>query len=65
MKPLCTCKVFGQSQKSKKANPDIDLGVFPYPVTNNPNETKVVSGVDLLLGLSSQTKHAKEAQKVY
>ncbi|MFB9757476.1 ABC transporter substrate-binding protein [Ectobacillus funiculus] len=47
----------------KKANPDIDLGVFPYPVTNNPNETKVVSGVDLLLGLSSQTKHAKEAQK--
>ncbi len=47
----------------KKANPNIDLGVFPYPVTNNPAETKVVSGIDLLLGLSSQTKHPKEAQK--
>lgn len=47
----------------KKANPNIDLGVFPYPVTNNPDETKVVSGIDLLLGVSSQTEHAKEAQK--
>ncbi|MCD7034110.1 extracellular solute-binding protein [Metabacillus sp. GX 13764] len=47
----------------KKANPNIDLGVFPYPVTNTPGESKVVSGVDLLLALSSNTKHKAEAEK--
>ncbi|MBZ9536858.1 carbohydrate ABC transporter substrate-binding protein [Cytobacillus oceanisediminis] len=47
----------------KKANPDIDLGVFPLPVTNNPEETKVVSGVDLLLATAASSKHPEEAQK--
>ncbi|MFY4775813.1 ABC transporter substrate-binding protein [Metabacillus sp. RGM 3146] len=47
----------------KKANPNIDLGVFPYPVTNTPGESKVVSGVDVLIALSSTTKHKAEAQK--
>lgn len=47
----------------KKANPNIDLGVFPYPVTNTPGESKVVSGVDLLLAQTSTTKHPKEAKK--
>ncbi|MBM7650828.1 ABC transporter substrate-binding protein [Neobacillus cucumis] len=43
----------------KKANPNIDLGVFPYPV----GDSKVVSGVDVVLTQSSQTKHPKEARK--
>ncbi|ULT57735.1 extracellular solute-binding protein [Neobacillus drentensis] len=43
----------------KKANPNIDLGVFPYPV----GDSKVVSGVDVVLTQSSQTKHSKEARK--
>ncbi|WP_160723817.1 ABC transporter substrate-binding protein [Bacillus sp. USDA818B3_A] len=43
----------------KKANPNIDLGVFPYPV----GDSKVVSGVDVVLTQSSQTKHPKEAKK--
>lgn len=43
----------------KKANPNIELGVFPYPV----GESKVVSGVDLLLAQSATTKHPKEAKK--
>ncbi|GIM27712.1 sugar ABC transporter substrate-binding protein [Clostridium polyendosporum] len=47
----------------KKANPDIDLGVFPLPVTNDPSKTKVVSGVDLLLSLSKTSKHPEEAKK--
>ncbi|RBW67926.1 ABC transporter substrate-binding protein [Bacillus taeanensis] len=46
----------------KKANPDIDLGVFPYPA-ENPENTKLVSGVDLLLSISSQTEHPEEAKK--
>jgi len=47
----------------KKANPDIDLGVFPYPVTNTPEKNRVVSGVDLLLALSSKSEHKEEAKK--
>ena len=43
----------------KKANPTIDLGVFPYPI----NDSKVVSGVDLLLAQSATSKHPKEAKK--
>lgn len=43
----------------KKANPDIELGVFPYPV----GDSNVVSGVDLLLSVSSSTKHPEEVQK--
>ncbi|GIM28779.1 ABC transporter substrate-binding protein [Clostridium polyendosporum] len=47
----------------KKANPDVDLGVFPLPATNDPSKTKVVSGVDLLLSLSKTSKHPEEAKK--
>ena len=47
----------------KKANPDIELGVFPFPATNNPDEIKVISGVDLLYGLSAKSEHPKEAKK--
>ncbi len=47
----------------KKANPNIELGVFPYPVTNDPEQTKLVSGVDLLLAISKTSKHPKEAKK--
>lgn len=47
----------------KKANPNIDLGVFSFPATNNPDETKLVSGVDLMLATSASSKHPEEAQK--
>lgn len=47
----------------KAANPNIDLGVFPYPVSNTPGASKVVSGVDLELSESATTQHPKEAQK--
>ncbi|PFP24611.1 ABC transporter substrate-binding protein [Bacillus sp. AFS073361] len=43
----------------KKANPNIEVGVFPYPI----GDSKVVSGVDLLLAQSSTTEHPKEAKK--
>ncbi|MCM3693563.1 ABC transporter substrate-binding protein [Neobacillus niacini] len=46
-----------------KANPDIELGVFPFPATNNPEEIKVISGVDLLYALSAKSEHPKEAKK--
>jgi len=43
----------------QKANPSIDLGVFPYPVGAN----KVVSGVDVLLSVSSLTQNKEAALK--
>lgn len=47
----------------KKANPDIQLGVFAMPVTNDPAQNKLVSGVDVLLTMNKDTKHAEEAMK--
>lgn len=46
-----------------KANPEIDLGVFPFPATNDPASNKVISGVDTLLTISKNTKHKEEAKK--
>ncbi len=42
----------------KKANPDIELGIFPYPVGQ---PAKVVSGVDLLFSISDKSEHQEEA----
>ncbi|SFL00688.1 raffinose/stachyose/melibiose transport system substrate-binding protein [Paenibacillus sp. 1_12] len=46
-----------------KANPSIDLGVFPFAATNDPSKNKVMSGVDTLLTISKNSKHAEEAKK--
>lgn len=46
----------------KKANPDIDLGFFPLPVSNDPDKNRMVSGVDTLLTISEDSKHVNEAQ---
>ncbi|NEW09513.1 extracellular solute-binding protein [Paenibacillus sp. SYP-B3998] len=46
-----------------KANPDIKLGTFPYPVSNDASKNKVVSGVDTLLTISKTSKHQAEANK--
>ncbi|EDL63145.1 ABC transporter substrate-binding protein [Bacillus sp. SG-1] len=47
----------------KKANPDIELGVFAMPVTNEPDQNRLVSGVDVLLTTTESTEHPEEAQK--
>ncbi|RDI36892.1 ABC transporter substrate-binding protein [Falsibacillus pallidus] len=46
-----------------KANPDVKLGVFPFPATNDPSKNNLVSGIDVLFGLTKDTKHEKEAKK--
>jgi raffinose/stachyose/melibiose transport system substrate-binding protein len=46
----------------KKANPDVELGVFPYPVADDPAESLLVSGVDLLFALSKESEHAEAAE---
>lgn len=43
-------------------NPDANLGVFPFPVTNDPEENLLVSGVDVLFTMPRQeTPHTEEA----
>ncbi|PMC34038.1 ABC transporter substrate-binding protein [Bacillus sp. UMB0899] len=46
-----------------KANPDIQLGTFAMPVTNDPAQNKLVSGVDVLLTMNEETEHKEEAMK--
>src|SRR5699024_1391862 len=45
----------------ERINPDIELGTFPLPVTNDPKENKLVSGVDVALSISKDTEHKEEA----
>lgn len=42
-------------------NPDVELGMFPFPSTND--EPALVSGVDVLLTASETTKHPEEVKK--
>jgi raffinose/stachyose/melibiose transport system substrate-binding protein len=46
-----------------KANPEAELGVFPMPVKNDPEQNNLVSGVDVLLTISKDSEHKKEAEK--
>jgi raffinose/stachyose/melibiose transport system substrate-binding protein len=46
-----------------EANPDIKLGVFALPATNNPDQNKLVSGVDVVLTMAKDTEHPEEAMK--
>ena len=43
----------------KKANPNINLGVFALPALNDANKNRLVSGVDTLFALSKDPKYAK------
>ncbi len=47
----------------QKANPAIELGVFPFPSTNDSTKNKLVSGVDTLLTVAKSSKHKEEAKK--
>lgn len=46
-----------------KANPEMELGVFAMPVTNDPAQNRLVSGVDVLLTMNEETEHKEEAMK--
>lgn len=47
----------------REANPDIEVGAFALPVTNNAEENRLVSGVDVLFTMSADAEHPEEAQK--
>jgi raffinose/stachyose/melibiose transport system substrate-binding protein len=46
----------------RSINPDVNLGVFPFPTTNDVERNRLVSGVDILLTMPREpTEHAEEA----
>ena len=47
----------------KKANPDIEIGVFALPVRDKYEDNRLVSGVDTVLSISNSTKYSKEAKE--
>ncbi|MBM7654524.1 ABC transporter substrate-binding protein [Neobacillus cucumis] len=47
----------------EKNKPRFQYGIFPFPATNQPNQNKVLGGVDIGLAISSDTKHPKEAKE--
>lgn len=44
-------------------NPDLDLGTFPYPATDDPDDTVLVTGVDVVLAIGRDTPHRPEVEK--
>ncbi|MDO7906367.1 extracellular solute-binding protein [Paenibacillus sp. JX-17] len=47
----------------RKANPDVQIGFFPFPASNDAANNKLINGVDTLLTISSETPHKKEAEE--
>lgn len=46
-----------------KANPNAEVGMFALPVTNEETKNNLISGVDVLLTYSKDTKHPEVAKK--
>ncbi|MBN2982334.1 ABC transporter substrate-binding protein [Cohnella algarum] len=47
----------------KKYNSSLELGVFPFPSSDDPSRNHLVSGVDTVLTISSTTSHPEEADR--
>ena len=45
----------------KAVNADINAGIFPYPVPDNPEDRMLVSGVDVTVTMARNTPHKEEA----
>ena len=61
--PRCTSRARTRSRPSASNNPDLDLGTFPYPATDDPEDTVLVSGVDVVLAIGRDTPHRAEVEK--
>jgi raffinose/stachyose/melibiose transport system substrate-binding protein len=46
-----------------KDNPNMHIGAFVFPATDDPSQNKLVSGIDTVLTISDSTKHEAEAEK--
>ena len=44
-------------------NPDVNLGIFPYPGTDDPDDRLLVSGVDVVVTMGTDGPHQEQAQR--
>ncbi|WP_353808505.1 ABC transporter substrate-binding protein [Agromyces sp. SYSU T00194] len=44
-------------------DPDVNLGIFPYPGTDDPDDRLLVSGVDVVVTMGKDGPHQAEAQR--
>ncbi|OIJ21281.1 hypothetical protein BKP45_00405 [Anaerobacillus alkalidiazotrophicus] len=49
--------------KIEKLNPQINYGIFPFPVMNDSDQNKVLGGVDGGFSISADTKYPDEAKR--
>ncbi|MEN1988914.1 ABC transporter substrate-binding protein [Paenibacillus hubeiensis] len=47
----------------RKANPNVDIGFFPFPTGNDPSQIKLVNGIDSLFTISADTPHKEQAEQ--
>jgi raffinose/stachyose/melibiose transport system substrate-binding protein len=47
----------------KGVNPDVNLGIFPYPGTDDPEDRLLVSGVDVVVTMGKDGPREEEAQR--
>ena len=47
----------------KKANPKINIGMFPLPVSNDVSKNRVISGIDVLFSISNKSDNIEESKK--
>lgn len=47
----------------KQTNPDIEMGIFPYPATNDPDDRLLVSGVDVVFTMGKDNPKEEAAMR--
>ena len=48
----------------KKINPDVEVGFFPLPISDNPNDARVLSNVSWVWKVNKDSKNVAAAKKV-
>ncbi len=47
----------------RKANPNVDIGFFPFPTGNDPSKIKLVNGIDSLFTIAADTPNKEQAEQ--
>jgi len=47
----------------KQVNPDIEMGIFPYPATDDPDDRLLVSGVDVVFTMGKNNPNEEAAMR--
>ncbi|MCM3173866.1 extracellular solute-binding protein [Paenibacillus sp. MER 99-2] len=47
----------------RKANPDVEIGFFPFPTGNDASQIKLVNGIDSLFTIAADTPNREQAEE--